>query len=368
MGHMAMDTAVAAENFASSLDPWAILEGIPLGVLVVDRDTIIQYVNSALTRFLGSSIQVGHRLETVAALASLRDRRGQAVPIDKHPSVCALQGQQVVGEVAQVGFLHSRARWVSVSTTPLKSPDGVVTGSVTFFDPGNVHALADHRVRSLLAMTAHDLRTPLTIIQGYAQLLDNLHRRKELDEDRLLHGLISVVRASRTMSGLITELLDVAKIGTGRLALSRAPFDLARTTRETIAELEGTTQRHRIVLESPTTITIDGDERRIRQAIVNLIESAIHFESLKDYIKVVVKSDEKDAMVSVSWNGTPIPPDAQSRLFELFFHHEDDAMGTHGGLGMGLYLAREYVERHGGRIWIESGSTSGAQLAFRIPV
>jgi PAS domain S-box-containing protein len=223
------------------------------------------------------------------------------------------------------------------------------------------------RVRDdFLSIASHELKTPLTPLKLHLQVLkQRVTSGRPVASPHVEKALAQVAR----LSGLINDLLDTSRIQAGRLELKHEPVSLRELTREVLADLRPVSGDHSLEYEEPDeALIIEGDRGRLAQVLVNLLENALKYSPTGGCIRVRVERDGTQALVSVSDSGIGIPPDQKDHLFERFFRARNAPISGFGGLGLGLYICRDIVERHGGRIWVESEVGQGSTFHFTLPV
>ncbi|HLJ75056.1 MAG TPA: ATP-binding protein, partial [Thermoanaerobaculia bacterium] len=218
-----------------------------------------------------------------------------------------------------------------------------------------------------LSIASHELRTPVTSIKGYTQLAKTLIRERDLgtSEEYLDIALDQIDRMSR----LILELLDVSRIETGRLEIRREAIDWTTFVRELVHRHHTAVTDRRFHVNIPDAHpTVTGDRDRLEQVIGNLLENAVKYSPDGSEINVDVHERDGQVITSVCDRGIGIPPDELSQVFERFHRGRQVSSTNYGGLGLGLYITRQIVERHGGTIWVESREGSGTTFSFSLPV
>ncbi len=221
----------------------------------------------------------------------------------------------------------------------------------------------------VLATVTHDLRNPLnTILMSAALILD----QEDSDLDPRVRGRIDVIRKlTHQMNRLIQDLLDVATAEGGRLALRPAPQDTAALVREGLEMLEPIAAERgiRIVLRVPEGLPrISVDRSRILQVVSNLVGNAIKFTPAGGTVTMAARIEDGAIVYTVSDTGPGIAPEDLPRIFDRFWKSHKSGDSGRTGAGLGLSIARDVVEAHGGRIWAESESGKGAAFHFSIPI
>jgi len=217
-----------------------------------------------------------------------------------------------------------------------------------------------------LSIASHELRTPVTSIKGYTQLAKTLIRENDLptSEEYLDIALDQIDRMSR----LIVELLDVSRIETGRLEIRREPIPWVQFVRDMVNRHHTAVSDRRFHLNVPNTdAVVMGDRDRLEQVLGNLLENAVKYSPEGSEIFVDVRERGDQIVTSVCDRGIGIPNDELSQVFERFHRGRQVSSTNYGGLGLGLYIAKEIVDRHGGAIWVESKEGSGTTFFFSLP-
>ena len=217
-----------------------------------------------------------------------------------------------------------------------------------------------------LSIASHELRTPVTSIKGYTQLAKTLIRENDLttSEEYLSIALDQIDRMSR----LILELLDVSRIETGRLEIRREPIVWTNFVREVVQRHHTAFSDRKFRVNIPDiNATVQGDRDRLEQVLGNLLENAVKYSPDGSDISVSVEARNDQVVTLVSDRGIGIPPDELSLVFERFHRGRKVSSTNYGGLGLGLYITKQIVERHGGSIWVESKEGTGTSFYFCLP-
>jgi signal transduction histidine kinase len=339
------------------LDLATVLNTIGVGVFVSDdTGTLILANNAALEVFGAKSIE---------ELRAGHDKRqalfddGAPIPSDSMPFPRALAGEEVVTEMevyhdATRGTIALRTR-----TCPMRDPAGEIIGAVKVaIDVSKEYELA--RVRDeFVRQAAHELKTPITIIKANAEALTSSGTRPTEQQ------LQALVRGVERMDGLINSLLDLLDLQGGFFLVSRVPTRLDELLDGAIARLPAKAAR-RIHLAS-VPILIQGDPARIRRAIYSILDNALKYSPTDSSVDVALTSDRRTARLQIRDRGVGIPADKQSRIFEKFFRAHAGTPLDAGGIGVGLYIAREIIVQHGGRIWFESDER-GTVFHVELPI
>lgn len=352
---------VAAERAAQLA---ATLGAMTDGVWAVDRNGRVLTVNDA-------------------ALAMFRaeNRREQLVSLDQIVALfsphCA-QRNVVLGLRAALAGHSVQTDLVLEPADPEQPPLTIAVNAAPIYDAGQLigavtvvrdvtEQKAIERLRDdFLSLAAHELKTPVTAIKGYAQLA---LMRLNTNNPRLLErALRTIEQQAQRIAHLVGELVDVSRIQGGRLELRRAVFDLVALVRDVIEHRQAQTQQHRLLLEAPATLPVVADFVRIEQVVQNLVDNAVKYSPNGGTIEIVVSVADGMAQVIVRDHGIGIAPEQQTHVFDAWFQAHKDTVGDYGGMGLGLNICKEIVVRHGGRIWVDSVEGGGTIFGFALPL
>lgn len=220
------------------------------------------------------------------------------------------------------------------------------------------------RKDEFIGLASHELKTPVTSLSGYLQIINRRLPADDVNKGFIEKALVQINK----LSDLISDLLDVSKIETGQLPFSFTGFDLLQLVHEVTEVMQYSTKTHRLVLTSDLDkIMVTADKQRIEQVIINLLSNAVKYSPGADLVNISVTIINNKALVSVKDFGLGISKEQQERIFTRFYRVEDLAANI-SGLGIGLFISKEIINRHKGRLWIESGQGKGSTFFFEIPV
>jgi PAS domain S-box-containing protein len=224
------------------------------------------------------------------------------------------------------------------------------------------------RVRDeFLSVAAHELRTPVTSLHGFAQFaLRQLDRGGPVDPQRIRQGLQVIDYQSKKLSHLVSQLLSVLAIEGGSLAIDRQLVDLTRMLEGVVALVRTGTSGHRLAVQAPPSMPAVVDPLRFEQVIVNVLDNAIKYSPDGGDIEIVLSAPDPDSvMLSVRDHGIGVPPEHLDMVFERLYRGHD--VDNFSGMGLGLYISREVVRRHGGEIRLESPPDGGTLCVVTLP-
>ena len=258
---------------------------------------------------------------------------------------------------------------VSVTISPVRDETGTIIGAsaiardVTVEQDAIKEAL---RIRDeFISVAAHELRTPLTTLYARLQLVERRLTRNELDPAIVLRDITLVRQAADRLKGLINRLLDISRIKSGQLQLERVTTDL-KTMLETIASMLAETSGRQITVSATgprETYEASVDAVRLEEVVVNLVDNAVKYSPAGTPIDVELTTTPDMACIAVRDHGQGIAGEERTRIFEPF--HRSSA--TAPGVGLGLHIAREISELHGGTLTLEAPADGGSRFVVRLP-
>ena len=220
-----------------------------------------------------------------------------------------------------------------------------------------------------LANMSHELRTPLNAIIGFSEVLKE-RLFGELNEKQVEY-VGDILESGRHLLSLINDILDLSKIEAGRMELQTSSFSLGDTLRNGVTMVRERAARQRVELRleiDPDVDLIEADERKMKQTIFNLLSNAVKFTPEGGSVEVRAARHDREVLVSVRDTGIGIAREDQERIFEEFQQAVRGKGGPQEGTGLGLTLARRFVELHGGKIWVESEPGKGSTFSFTLPL
>ena len=218
-----------------------------------------------------------------------------------------------------------------------------------------------------LGIAAHELKTPVTSMRGYAQLmLRRLNRDGGVESHRLRQAMETIDRQAEKLGRLMTQLLDVSRMDAGRFALEIEAANLVELVRDAVDDLRFRAGDRALRVSAPSApLFASVDRLRIEQALNNLVDNALKFSPPGEPIDLTVERVDGEIRIAIVDRGPGVPEAQRSRLFERF--HQAQSDGFQGGMGLGLYLSRQIVERHGGRLEAEFPAAGGSRFVVTLP-
>jgi PAS domain S-box-containing protein len=219
-----------------------------------------------------------------------------------------------------------------------------------------------------VAMISHEIRSPLNAILGWSHML----RQGALDKTATANALESIERNARAQAQLVSDLLDVSRVITGKLRINARPVDIMNSVESALESVHPAAEAKQITIDvqrEPYATVVTGDADRLQQVFWNLLSNAVKFTPRQGHVSVKIARTNSYLEVAVSDSGTGIPEDFLPYIFERFTQADTTSARKHAGLGLGLSIARHIVELHGGTIAAESaGEGKGATFRITLPV
>jgi PAS domain S-box-containing protein len=365
------------------------------GVIVVDENGRVERSNKTAIELLGPEIET-LPLEEWVTRFNITTVEGRQLTATEMPLTRALRGERLRRATYIVRSAWGTERFLSTSAGPIVTAGGEEKGAaIVLRDVSDEHQYAEmlrHTNRELrrqaeimeqvntqlreatkakdqfLAVMSHELRTPINAVMGYSDLLD-LGVKGDLNPDQ--RGMIARIRdTSRHLLGLINEVLDLAKIGAGRIDLVMAELDVAEVIDRAaqqilpLANSKGLTLRVEEIARGEVLVL--ADETRLTQIIINLLSNAVKFTSIGG-VTVAARINGEKVEIRVCDTGPGVADDQRERIFEEFYQVEGGLARASGGTGLGLAIARRFARLMGGDIAIESELGKGSEFIVTLP-
>jgi PAS domain S-box-containing protein len=287
----------------------------------------------------------------------------QAIPAADREWIRALSRAAINRETIHFEKQLTPDRWFSGCASPTGE-----TGTMQFvLIVSNVteRKRLEQQKEDFLSIASHELKTPVTSIKAYGQLLESgLKERGEQENVWLAEKMNAQVNR---LNGLISDLLDTTKITEGQLLLEYESFELIQLIGLIAEEMQQLSPKHVLVVTCENSIRVKADHKRIEQVITNLLSNAIKYSPDGGRVIVSCQSLETEVKITFEDEGIGIPGDAKEKIFERFFRLKHDRSNTLPGMGLGLYICAGIVHRHGGVIGVESNPRGGSIFYFTLP-
>ena len=348
----------------------AILEAVADGVLVTGADNRITFVNASAAHILAvdTARLIGNSLEGFAGLFgkaagdwTATIRRWSEDPSSYQPG--DTYAEQLELENGHIVLVH---------LAPVILQNDFL-GTVSIFRDITHEVEVDRLKSEFVATVSHELRTPMTAIKGYVDIL-TMGAAGALNENQM-HFLDVVRNNIERLNILVSDLLDISRIESGRITLDQRPIKLPEIAEDVVAEALRRSQTESkpiaLSLNAPKNLPpVVADVDRVRQILSNLVNNAYNYTPDNGTIHVNIHQVDGELQVDVEDNGVGIAPNDQDRIFERFFRGEHPLVLATPGTGLGLPIVRQLVEMHNGRIWMKSTGVpgEGSTFSFTLPI
>ncbi len=325
------------------------------GVMVVDVNGSILLINETLKHFLKINEEpLGRK-----PIEVIRNLQIQEIVDNALRSNSGLISQEI-------STLLSEEKVLLVHATPIKKQENIEGAVLVFHDVTNLRKLEKVR-QDFVANVSHELRTPISSIKGYAEtLLEGALKDKENAKD-----FIKIILSdSDRLAALIDDLLNLSKIESGKLTMEAKPCKLLPLVEKVVGSLKGQINNKSITIKmdmSKDTPNILGDETRIKQVLLNLIDNAIKYNNTNGTITISAQEVNDFIKIDIADTGIGIPNKDLPRLFERFYRVDKARSRELGGTGLGLSIVKHIIQAHNGEVSVQSVEGQGSTFSFTIP-
>jgi PAS domain S-box-containing protein len=269
-------------------------------------------------------------------------------------------------EYRTIGVEDKKLRWVRAKGKVLFNEQDMplrLIGAVLDITENKQNEL---RKNDFIAMASHELKTPLTSLKAYIQLL--LLNARRTGDSFLVNALEKSDSQISKMTKLIHGFLDMSKLESGKLTLNMEVFDITKLIEEVISDSRPISQGHDIVFENRSVININADREKIGQVISNFISNAIKYSPKNTSVVVELTTTDNSVKIAVKDNGIGIKQTDQPNIFQRFYRVQNESTKGFSGFGIGLYLSAEIINLHSGKIGVYSEEGKGSTFYFTLPI
>lgn len=349
---IAVRTNVQLELKEKNIELQSILETIPQIAFTARADGSIEFVNA-------------HWYEYAASDSEFPVVHGVEEKIESKWKQAISQGSPIEMELCINKPGTEVYRWHLLRTIPVKENGKPVKWVGTFTDIEEQKKALDKK-DEFISMASHELKTPLTSIKAYVDLLHMALQNK----DGIENSRIFIERTQRQIDklySLIADLLDISKIESGKMKFNKKWFNFQSLIKNTLEIINQTYPAYIVHVQGNTSIEVYGDEIRLEQVLNNYLNNAIKYSPECKDIYLIVSEAEGMLQVAVKDFGIGIPKENQKKIFDKFFRAEESSTRFQG-LGIGLYICSEIITRHNGTLHVESEAGKGSTFYFSIPI
>lgn len=266
-------------------------------------------------------------------------------------------------------------RFISLTISPVKDGQGKIIGASKIARDISMRIQAEkqkelyiQRLHELnqykdefMVMASHELKTPLTVILANLQILEHM-----MKDDPFVTQLRKTIEKTQKMADLISNLLDVSKVQSGKLDLNISSFDINEVISEIVSSMQSTTKNHNFIFDNPPPLIVKADAYRIEQVLINIIGNAIKYAPNGGNITITTGRRNGYVQIEITDEGIGIPAVDHEKIFERFYRSSGKAK-SFSGSGVGLYISSEIIRKHQGDIFVKSEEGKGSSFVIRIP-
>lgn len=343
----------------------AVMKYIPVGIIIADAPNAkIRLVSEYWQKVLGRPAKTLENLPAGKHAKRVKIFRKDGLPPgpEEIPIVRTVKGEKIVDEEWMLEEVDGKRITILANGGPIKNKKRKIIGGVIAWRDITKHKEIDERKDEFFSVASHEMKTPLTNLKIFSQVLrKQLEVIKETPSGLLLRMESQIDKLTK----IINDFLDISKIQAGKLELAKKAIDINRLVRETAENFQDKTEKHKIIVWGRTGKKPRGDESRIEEVINNLLDNAVKYSPNANKVIVKISPGKDNVKVSVQDFGVGIPKEKQEHLFEKFYRGEKEDAAS---LGMGLYICSQIIDLHGGMIGMSSTPGKGSTFWFTLPI
>ncbi|MBF0527714.1 MAG: HAMP domain-containing protein [Deltaproteobacteria bacterium] len=331
-----------------------IVRSLSEGLMVTDSQGRLTMINPAFLKMFPTELEmIGRPLIEVTRYPAMNETLSRVIASREE-------------QVREITIIEGQVRTLLTHWAPLVDQESVYGVVAVFHDISYLKKLENIR-RDFVANISHELRTPVTVIAGYAETLLNGVLDTDLEAAKRFTSII--YKHAQHLTLLISGLLTLSELESGALTLNLAPVALAEIFPQVNALLGTKAEEKNIALKWPETAELPpvmAEAGRLVQILINLVDNAIKYSPAGGQVTIGATTEKEDIIVSVQDTGPGIPPRALNRLFERFYRVDPDRNRESGGTGLGLAIVKHLVQLHGGNVSVTSTPGRGSTFSFTL--
>lgn len=343
-----------------------ILEHLPIAIRIVDvKEKKIEW-NKKLEELLKKKFG-GNFESDVRYIAEHELRNGHTLNVNDLILMKSLKSKKKIN-ASEIEYLRDDKKklLLKINASPIFNKNRQLTSVVSVLSDVTLEREMQERKNTFINMASHELRTPLTSMKLYLNLL--FKRSQEINNNSLSTLISNLILQTERLQQLASDLLDASRIQTGKLHFEKQEFLLNELIFEVGSLFEEVRHDKKIIVKNAKPILVNADRFRIYQVLTNLITNAIKYSDKGDKIIIQSKRIDGAAEVSVKDFGIGIEEGKKNKVFDRLYQIKDGHDRTYPGLGMGLFISKEIIKKHKGKIWVESQKGKGSTFRFTIPL
>jgi len=345
-----------------------IVHSIGDGVFVVNENYKIILFNQVAAEIAGFTVKeaIGKRYDEVLVFND--EKTGEKADSFIHEVIKTGEPKEMSNHTILVNKNGEKVA-VSDSASPVKDRDGKVIGCVVVFRDVTKEREVDKAKTEFVSLSSHQLRTPLTSINWYTEMLLSGDAGKLNDEQK--NYLTEIYEGTHRMVDLVNSLLNVSRIELGTFAIDPEPVDLVKMGESLINELRPDAEAKKMevsFVHEPNLPIYNADTKLARMIFQNLMSNAIKYTPANGKVKLEIKLKDQDILIAVTDNGLGIPRNAKDKIFTKLYRADNVRSSDTTGTGLGLYIIKSIVDKVGGKIWFDSTENKGTTFYVALPL
>lgn len=337
------------------------IEAANVGTWFIDIQTLEFTPSSSMKKLFGYLPEEDMSYDAILGQVT-SDYRGKIIAA---VNATFTRGESFNLEFSVTGLRDQKTHWIRVIGKLDNDPEGKLIHFSGVAIDITEQKQDEIRKNDFIAMVSHELKTPLTSLKGYMQLLTAKNRK---NEDGFTFSALEKGNAQITkMTAMINGFLNVSQLEAGKIHLDKQTFPLNDLMDEVVEEISITTQNHQIVISPCPPVSVHGDQEKIGQVINNFLSNAVKYSPRGKNIELSCREIDGWVQVSVKDEGIGINSSDIDKLFDRFYRVDNPNAQNISGFGIGLYLCSEIIQRHDGKIWVESEPGKGSAFYFSLP-
>jgi two-component system phosphate regulon sensor histidine kinase PhoR len=339
-----------------------VLETMAEGVLIIDLDGTTSYANPMAKKMMG--IKRVNDTEYIYPDWPMLWINGEPLPPQYYPITSTIKtGKPVYDYEIAIQPTDAERFYISMNAAPLRDIDGkIIAGIGTFMDVTN-RRKAMQQKDDFISVASHELRTPVTSLQGSLQLMNKM--RDRLDSPMMPKLIMQANKSMDKMRALIDDLLNATNMTEGQLQLKKSWINIRALIEDCCHDIRSN-GFFQILIECEPDVMVYADEHKVEQVLVNFISNAAKYAPDSKEIKICIVQQENATRVTVTDQGPGIPPAKVPYVFDRYYRVTSDG-SQYSGLGLGLYICSQIIYKHGGDIGVESEVGKGSSFWFSLP-
>jgi PAS domain S-box-containing protein len=340
-----------------------LMETMAVAVYTCDMEGRVNFHNDAAVTLWGRKPELG--VELWCGSHKMYTLDGSWMPHDQCPAAVSLKEKRAVKAEALVQRPDGQMRHVLVFPRPEYDINGNIIGLINAVLDITDRKALERQKDDFMAIVAHELKTPITSIKGYAQVL--AMQLSDLGNEEVSQVQRRMEVQINNLTNLIEKMLNAARIESGELQFKKEKFDLTLLVNELVQDVQQSAKAHRLIFTPTSSVFAIGDKAYTAQVIINLLSNAIKYSPQADQVIISIRQEKENLICSIQDFGFGISSDQKSTIFEKYYRVKTENVNRPPGVGLGLYLSAEIVKQMGGAIWVESEINQGSTFSFSLP-